>query len=438
MSASGSPYLLEETAVSDGSQRVIAIRKQPVSARDYAPEVRSAFVETMTSASWSAASLLAEQGLPPAERRWSGPNPAENYAQELPLTQCMILNSRDNESLLRAVDVLQDDFEIIPDVPVALAASEASAEGVPSHTFSFPGWGEKSGVEQARHEGERGANAIVAVLDTGVDADHDEFNGREIPYAWIPPTPSAQPRLIRGIDPGGHGTHVAGIIGGSNVGIAPDAQLLVASVIESETVRSSLSRIITALDWTLRQITRPENDGRSAILNMSLGFRREWLAPSDVNRVLIGVRLLLTQLVEDFRILPVVAIGNDGPGVVRAPGYFAEVLSVGAVDNFLQPADFSGGGNGPPPFDSAIQPAVVGFGVDIQSSHYRDSSGCSYYNAMSGTSMAAPYVAGIAALLGSASGLHGSELRDLVMQNALPTGHPLDRTGAGLARYSSV
>jgi subtilisin family serine protease len=142
---------------------------------------------------------------------------------------------------------------------------------------------------------------------------------------------------------------------------------------------------------------------------------------------------LLRTLVEDFDVLPIVAIGNDGPGVIRAPGSYAEALGVGAVDFDLNPWPGSSSGQTP---DGRHKPDIVGFGVNILSSLERDLQRRSLYARMSGTSMAAPYVAGIAALIASANpGLQGAALRQRLLETALPLSAPAERVGAGLARF---
>ncbi len=246
----------------------------------------------------------------------------------------------------------------------------------------------------------------------------------------------ARVRPVRGFDTAGHGTHVCGIAAGRSCGLAPEADLLVASVIESERTITSLDRILRGLNWLLRRGASAELRGRPVILNLSLGFKREWLSPADVQSALIGVRQALLLLAQTFQILPVVAIGNDGAGIVRAPGYFPEVLSVGAVDANGEPASFSGGGYGPPPFDAEPSPDVAGYGVDVVSSVERDVSGTSLYGPKSGTSMASPYVAGVAALVAGATQLRGAELRAHIESTLLPLQHPRERVGQGVVRYA--
>ena len=132
--------------------------------------------------------------------------------------------------------------------------------------------------------------------------------------------------------------------------------------------------------------------------------------------------------------LPIVAVGNEGAATIRAPAYFQDTLSVGAVNFDLQVAEFSGGGASP--LTGEIEPNLVGYGVDVLSSLERTIDNRSLYSKMSGTSMAAPYVSGIAALFASQNPkLQGRDLWQHLVKSALPLEAPPDRAGAGLARF---
>ena len=231
-----------------------------------------------------------------------------------------------------------------------------------------------------------GEGVLVGVLDTGCDADHIQFRRKHIDFRYVPlQYKSKQLRDVRGFDVDGHGTHVCGIIAGEHIGIAPAAELMVASVIESETYQTSLSRISIALDWMLSQSMSIKNRKKPFIVNMSFGFVPEHISKNDRNTLMTGFHDLISTLVEDFDVLPIVAIGNDGPGKMRAPGYFPETLSVGAIGFDHNPTSFSGGGTSP--IEGRIQLNIAGYGVDIFSSLERDRNNRSLYKYMSGTSM---------------------------------------------------
>lgn len=332
----------------------------------------------------------------------------------------------------QAQEMLEDDYLIIPDVQLALPETNVSQRFLrrPSRDRYWP---EVSGIEAAHAAGITGQDVLVGILDTGCDADHIELRDKRIDFRYVP-LDLGDPRDVRGFDVSGHGTHVTGIVGGKNIGVAPGAELLVASVIESETHKTSLERIVIALNWMLSHFGLEENLSKPLIINMSLGFLPQWINNAQIEPVINGIRNIVRVLVEDFDVLPIVAIGNDGLGRMRAPGYFPETLSVGAVDNDLQPATFSGGGISPITGDP--EPNLVGFGVDVLSSLERDVDRRSIYANLDGTSMATPYVTGIAALLASRDpSLQGMALRQKLIEDALAIDEPANRVGAGLARF---
>lgn len=340
-------------------------------------------------------------------------------------------NRQKNEQVLETFE--HSAYHIVPDVQLFLP-KPARLERV-RHRGRHPAWPVESGVQLAHRNGVTGDGVLVGVLDTGCDADHLEFREKRIDFRYVPlhPTPDTL-RDVRGFDVDGHGTHVCGIIAGRNVGIAPNTELMVASIIESETHRTNLVRLGIALDWMLSQFHREENLSKPVIVSMSLGLKPEWLQPPDLHKLVEDIRNLLSLLVKDFAILPVVAIGNDGSGNMRAPGYFPETLSVGAVDFNHEPVEWSGGGSSP--LDGETQPDLVGYGVGILSSLERDQNNQSFYARMDGTSMATPYVTGIAALHASMDvTLNGNVLRHHLINTALPLQASTDRVGAGLARF---
>ena len=299
----------------------------------------------------------------------------------------------------RARSLLETDYLIVPDVELALPDSLRGQiyQNLPGHSMTWP---EESGIALARQAGLTGKGVRVCVLDTGVDADHREFKGKVIDFRYIPLDPKSGPvRTCRGFDVDGHGTHVCGIIGGRNIGVAPDVELMVAAVLESETLKTSLERVVVALNWVLSMFEEDANLDKPVIVNMSLGFTRASLDRVGFESAVKAFQQILTTLVDDFHVLPVVAVGNEGPDSLRAPAYFANTLSVGAVDWDLNVAAFSGGGKSP--LTGEIEPNVSGYGVNVTSSFERTIRNRSIYRSMSGTSMAAPYATGIAALVAS-------------------------------------
>ena len=366
----------------------------------------------------------------PEERSEQRSQPTFEHMQHL---DGYVVETVDEQQAQMAREILQDEHLVVPDIYLELPRAMLADERVRLRPREFA-WPEASGVSATHANGAAGQGVIVGVIDTGVDAGHLELRDKRIDYRYVPLDPFNSPlRPVHGFDVDGHGTHVCGIIAGERFGVAPNVDLLVASVIESETIRTSLVRIVLALDWMLQELSAEANLDRPAIINMSLGFRPEWISPQDQQQVVSALNDLLDTLLVDFDVLPVVAIGNDGAGIARLPGTFGSVLSVGAVDAGLVPASFTGSSApGDPP-----EPDIAGFGVDILSSLERDVDGWSWYARMSGTSMATPYVVGIAALAASADpALKGAALRQHLLDTALPIDPPDVRNGAGLARIA--
>jgi len=251
--------------------------------------------------------------------------------------------------------------------PVATAATAA----MPGYT-----WGLRAlGIDGLHDQGLTGRGVRIGHLDTGIDASHPALADVLHDYAEFDllgnRAVGASPR-----DSAEHGTHTAGTlaaqpIDGIRFGVAPGARLVSAMVIEHGNV---LARILGGMNWMVGQNVR--------VLSMSLG--------------LVGVEdtfLAISQILRARGVLPVFAVGNDGPGRSRYPGNYAEALSVGAADSNSQVPDFSSSQLFKRAQD-AIVPDLVGPGVDVVSCVPGGG-----YKQMSGTSMATPHIAGLAALL---------------------------------------
>lgn len=240
---------------------------------------------------------------------------------------------------------------------------------------------------QAWAAGFTGRGTKVAVLDTGVDFTHPDLTGRITQWADFS-TDGGD-----GVDRFGHGTHVAATIagtgaasGGARRGVAPEAELLIGKVLDDSGYGTD-SQIIAGMEWAAP---------RADVINMSLGG---W-EPSDGTDPL---SLAVDALTDQHGALFVVAAGNSGPedGTVSWPAAAASALTVGAVDGADVPADFSS--RGPLVNTRAAKPELVAPGVDIVAAR---AAGTGIgrvidarYTAVSGTSMAAPHVAGAAAIL---------------------------------------
>ena len=227
-------------------------------------------------------------------------------------------------------------------------------------------------------QGLTGNGIRVGHLDTGADGTHASLRKAIATFAefdsfgqLVTPTPKAH-------DTGEHGTHTAATIagrpvGGKSIGVAPGADLVSGIVLEGGNV---IARILGGMDWAVSQNVR--------LLNMSLGIPLSPPMP-EFEPVL--------KILRSRNILPILAVGNEGPGTSRAPGNQPESVSVGAIDKKTAIAAFSSSQRFNRKEDPLV-PDLVAPGVDIISA--MPGRG---YQSMDGSSMASPHISGLAALL---------------------------------------
>lgn len=241
------------------------------------------------------------------------------------------------------------------------------------------------GAPAAWKAGYDGKGVKVAVLDTGIDATHPDVKDSIVAAKDFSDSGSTDDKL-------GHGTHVASTIAGSGAksdgkykGVAPGAKLLVGKVLD-DTGGGSESSIIAGMQWAVAQGAK--------VVNLSLGSVD---APG-----IDPLEKAVNDLSASSGALFVTAAGNDGPSdtTVSSPGSAASALTVGAVDHSDRIAGFSSRG---PTADGALKPDIAAPGVGIiaaKSAHSIEGDPAAPgYVSMSGTSMAAPHVAGAAAIL---------------------------------------
>ncbi|MBD2772688.1 S8 family serine peptidase [Iningainema tapete] len=258
-------------------------------------------------------------------------------------------------------------------------------------------WGLKHLEVPKLWETTKGENINVAVLDTGVYAAHPALKNRVKKFVVIDPLGrriTASPPF----DSGQHGTHVCGTIAGGqaakgiSIGVAPETNLLVAGVLIGDT---TLRTLLEGISWAIEK--------GADIINMSLGLY--YYEPMFAE--------VLDILIEQYGILPVVAIGNENHGNTSSPGNIHNAFSVGAVEklpqNKVDVAFFSSGASlvfpEQEPNKLVTKPDVVAPGVQVYSCipPTKTPDGTYAYNYMDGTSMATPHVAGVAALLMAAN-----------------------------------
>lgn len=203
-----------------------------------------------------------------------------------------------------------------------------------------------------------GEGVSIAVIDTGIDTTHPEFEGRIVSQFNM----VEKSRDVT--DEYGHGSHVAGLLVGMNTGVAPMADLHVIKVLDG--------------------------NGRGSIANIMDGITHAMNLKADVLCISLGgafdIPLILKQRISDAvgkGLTIVSAVGNSGKSEAFYPARMDNVIAVGGLDEDLNLATFSNMG-----YD------VLAPSTRILST-YKDNN----YARMTGTSMATPLVAGAVALL---------------------------------------
>ncbi len=247
-----------------------------------------------------------------------------------------------------------------------------------------------------------GTDIRVAILDTGLDLEHPDFRDRRILAQSFIPGETPQ-------DANGHGTHVAGTACGPRVphvpgpryGIAHDSDILVAKVL-GDNGSGSTAGILAGINWALQN--------GAQVINMSLGNR----VPTEALHYTQAGRSALNQ-----GALIIAAAGNSNEPTGQ-PANSPTVLSVASITSSMAKSGFSNFGK--------IDLAGPGSSIDSALPRPRKRG------YLSGTSMAAPHVAGIAALHAQARGLRGRELWAHLQRTARRLSLPATMVGAGLVQ----
>lgn len=266
-----------------------------------------------------------------------------------------------------------------------------AVEPVPGDEY-LNSWGvQHIGAGLVHESGNKGAGVKIAVLDTGIDYTHEDLAGNykggynfvEYPDPNDPDKTITYPLNTFDDSGNGHGTHVAGIIGARQngigaVGVAPEADLYAVKVLDG--ARHGLdSWVIKGIEWAV-------SNGMQ-IINMSLEGGYNPAVEEACNAAYAGGALL------------VAAAGNTYGGPIDYPAGYASVIAVTGTDPKDINAWFS-------PDDPKVELAAPGVNImsTVPSSVF-STIGISGYDILSGTSQAAPHVAGTAALILSSGNL---------------------------------
>lgn len=289
-----------------------------------------------------------------------------------------------------------------------------------------------TGADLAWKEGVTGKGVTVAVVDTGINYNamlDKGSNGKKREIAgWVDFISNSK----KPIDPNGHGTHIAGIIGNADKGadkewngIAPGVKLVGVRVLD-ETGTGSYETVIQGIQWVIDH----KHKYNIKVMNLSLHTLVQspyWADPLN--------QAVMQAWAEGITV--VVAAGNDGPGpmTVTAPGNIPYVITVGAFtdnytpdnwsDDYITPFSSSG-----PTLDNFVKPDVIAPGAHMVSTmssnsyiaknHQANKVSGNYFS-MAGTSQAAAVVSGVSALvLSHAKNLTPDQVKYRIMFTALP------------------
>ncbi|WP_418792071.1 S8 family serine peptidase [Phosphitispora sp. TUW77] len=302
--------------------------------------------------------------------------------------------------------------EVSADIDVTALSQKLSRENAvlyaqPNYTYKLFGapndsqYGKQWAMKQINAEMGWNVNdsrspVVIAVLDTGVDVNHPDLKGRLVPGVnTINPLKSAR-------DSDGHGTHVAGIAGAmvnNGLGVAgvagvPGVKIMPVKVFDgSEGTDTSIS---DGIMWAA--------DHGANVINMSFG---SWFQSEVLNEAI--------EYAYEKGVVMVAAAGNWATEDISYPAAISKVISVSAINRENSLAEFSSYG----PLIDVCAP-----GEDIYSCVW-DSYKGSTYTEMSGTSMASPMVAGLAALLlAKEPGLTVDDVRQIIEVTADDLGEP--------------
>src|SRR4051794_17929823 len=262
-------------------------------------------------------------------------------------------------------------------------------------------WGLDMIQADAAHSTSTGSGVVVAVIDTGVLASHEDLQGQLVPGRDFVQSPNDDTPQ----DENGHGTHVSGIVaatannGKGIEGVAPGARVMPIRVLDANG-EGDADTVAKGINWAV--------DHHADVINLSLGG-----TPVDS---IIGSDEKFTAAVQnalDKGVVVVAAAGNDTAPFCEQPSVKGPLLCVAAVDNMGNKAFYSSSGDIAAPGGSAI----TGDPADDILSTYNDGK----YQTLAGTSQATPHVAGVAALLVS-RGLHGQAVVNRITSTAQPPG----------------
>jgi subtilisin family serine protease len=324
-----------------------------------------------------------------------------------------------------------DEVSLLPDVAEVCA--------IPRLKTYLDSSGNAINMPDVYSIGFTGQGTTIAVLDTGIDGNHEAFQGGKIlafkDYTVWPP------QIRSAYDDDGHGTHCASIAagnppggggsGGRYRGMAYNADLLIARVLGA----STYGYVVEAVNWVVSN----RNTYNVHVMSLSIGTVNQQGGPIHSDSMNSACNDAV-----GYGIVVCAAAGNDGEDGLHigSPGNAPHVVTVGSSNDFGQLSSFSS--RGPGISTGAMKPDVLAPGEYIKAARASGTSmgGAGWTNGVvdptnyigaQGTSMSCPHVAGVAAILREAnSDTSPGDIRNALRESAPNANNPNNDRGCGM------
>jgi len=270
--------------------------------------------------------------------------------------------------------------------------------------------------------GYTGAGSVVAIIDTGIDSDHvglDDIDDSNYTndtkviafYDAVNSPELTNGTEIKAYDDQGHGTHCAGITAGTGApdfqykGVAPKAQLVGVKVLDSGG-SGSFATVMAGMEWTVEK--RHVFNIRAASMSLGGPGAIEWTSSEEES-----VNRMGNEMMREGVALFIAAGNSAFSAQIGTPGSAEDVITVGALDKNTAIAVYSSQG---PTEEGRVKPNIAFVGSSVMAPDFNTGDG---YTSKSGTSMATPGAAGLAALMYQANpDLSPFDIRNIMQETA--------------------
>jgi len=269
--------------------------------------------------------------------------------------------------------------------------------------------------------GYNGSGSVVAIIDTGIDGEHvglddlDDDNSTDDPkiiaFFDAVNNASATDGDVVPYDDHGHGSHCAGTTAGTgaptydNPGMAPQAQLVGVKVLDGGG-SGSFAGVMLGMEWTVEK--RHDFNIRAASMSLGGFGLIEWTSSEEES-----VNRMANEMVRNGIALFIAAGNSAVSAQIGTPGSAEDVITVGALDKDTKIAVYSSQG---PTEEGRVKPNIAFVGSSVMSVEANTGTG---YRSMSGTSMATPGAAGVAALMYQANpDLSPFDIRNIMQETS--------------------